>query len=218
MLAPLIKLGFPMAIKGASIQFSKLFVNSWINSYGVAVSAFAGIANKINSATNLLSNAFNTAGSSMVGQNIGAKKYERVTKIILTIFAVTTLFAIGLVVLFAAFPEQIYGMFDGEHDPEILRIGVSYLPIATLIFFGSAARSGMNALINGSGNYAVNFVTALLDGIVLRIGLALLFGLVLDMRHMGFWLGDALAGYTPLWIGIIFFLSGAWRKDPRTKQ
>ena len=41
MLLDLVKLGTPMAIKSASIQFSKLFVNSWINSYGVAVSAFA---------------------------------------------------------------------------------------------------------------------------------------------------------------------------------
>ncbi|MBQ7915861.1 MAG: MATE family efflux transporter, partial [Firmicutes bacterium] len=75
MLSKLAKLGLPMAIKSASIQFSKLFVNSWINSYGVAVSAMAGIANKFNSISNLFSNAINTAGSSMVGQNIGAEKY-----------------------------------------------------------------------------------------------------------------------------------------------
>lgn len=42
MLSGLVKLGFPMAIKNASVQFSKLFVNSWINSYGMSVSAFAG--------------------------------------------------------------------------------------------------------------------------------------------------------------------------------
>lgn len=57
MLVSLVKLGIPMAIKNASIQFSKLFVNSWVNSYGVAVSAFAGVANKINSTANLVSNA-----------------------------------------------------------------------------------------------------------------------------------------------------------------
>ncbi|MBQ3593022.1 MAG: polysaccharide biosynthesis C-terminal domain-containing protein, partial [Clostridia bacterium] len=45
MLGTLVKLGVPMAIKSAAIHFSKLFVNSWINSYGVAISAFAGIAN-----------------------------------------------------------------------------------------------------------------------------------------------------------------------------
>lgn len=210
MLSSLIKLGLPMAIKNASIQFSKLFVNSWINSYGVAVSAFAGIANKINSTTNLLSNAFNTAGSSMVGQNIGAKKYNRVKSIMFAVFRVTFSVASVLTVLILVFPDKIYGCFT--HDAEVIAIGIRYIPIAILLFFGSAARSGMNALINGSGNYAVNFATAICDGIILRIGLALLFGLALNMEHYGFWLGDALAGFTPLWIGIIFYMSGKWKK------
>ena len=39
MLLMLVKLGIPMAIKNASVQMSKLFVNSWINSYGVLISA-----------------------------------------------------------------------------------------------------------------------------------------------------------------------------------
>jgi Na+-driven multidrug efflux pump len=70
----------------------------------------------------------------------------------------------------------------------------------------------MNALINGSGNYRVNFATAILDGIVMRIGLALLFGLTLGMREYGFWLGDALAGFTPFFIGTVFYFSGKWKK------
>ena len=70
----------------------------------------------------------------------------------------------------------------------------------------------MNALINGSGHTMINFATAILDGIVLRIGLAVLLGLVFDMGYFGFWLGDAIAGFTPFWIGIIFYFSGKWKK------
>ena len=80
------------------------------------------------------------------------------------------------------------------------------------MFFGSAAHSGMNALINGSGNYKCNFATAIFDGIVMRIGLAVLFGLILDMKYLGFWLGDALAGFTPFVIGLVFYFSGSWKK------
>lgn len=206
----LIKLGLPMAIKNASVQFSKLFVNSWINSYGVAVSAFAGIANKINSTTNLISNAFNTAGASMIGQNIGAGKYDRVGKIIRSVFAVTVSVATVLTAAIIIFPQQLYGCFTS--DPEVIELGMGYIPIAVLLFYGSAARAGMNALINGSGNYKINFATAILDGIILRIGLALLFGIALEMRHYGFWLGDALAGFTPFWLGMIFYVSGKWKK------
>ena len=210
MLLDLTKLGVPMAIKSASIHFSKLFVNSWINSYGVAVSAFAGIVNKISSVSNLISNSLNTAGSSMVGQNIGAKRYDRVPKICLTITAVTFCIAALLSLSFYAFPTQIFGIFTS--DKAVLKIGAEFLPIAVILFFGSAARSPANALVNGSGNYKVNFATAILDGIVLRIGLSVLFGLVLDMKYMGFWLGDALAGFTPLFIGIVFYISGAWKE------
>ncbi|MBQ8305389.1 MAG: MATE family efflux transporter [Blautia sp.] len=216
MLSELLKLGFPMAIKSAAVSFSKLFVNSWINSYGVAVSAFAGIANKINSTSNLISNAFNTAASSMIGQNIGAGRFERVKKVIASVYKITFSVAALLTFLMLVFPKQIYGCFTD--DPEVLAIGMTYLPIAVLIFLGSAARSGMNSLINGSGNSKVNFITAILDGIVLRIGLALLFGLAFDMKHMGFWLGDALAGFTPFWLGMLFYISGAWKKGIRKKQ
>lgn len=90
---------------------------------------------------------------------------------------------------------------------------MEYLPIAILVFFGSAGRAPMNSLINGSGNYKINFVTAILDGLVLRVGLAVLLGLGFHMRYVGFWLGDAIAGFTPLWIGAIYFLSGRWKNS-----
>ena len=212
MLGDLVKLGTPMAIKTASIQVSKLFVNSWINSYGIAVSAFAGIANKISNIANLISAAMNTAGSTMVGQNIAAGKFDRVKKILLTLAAITLTVATVISICFCIFPRQIFGLFTDAGDTDVLSIADRYLPIAVLLFFGSAMRAIMNALINGSGNYKINFVTAILDGVVMRIGLALLFGLALDMKHYGFWLGDALAGFTPFWIGLVFYLTGRWKR------
>lgn len=68
------------------------------------------------------------------------------------------------------------------------------------------------------GGDVANFLTALLDGIVLRLGLAVLFGLALGMGYMGFWLGDALSGFTPLFIGGALYLSGRWRRGAGGKQ
>ncbi len=216
MLLSLVKLGIPMAIKTASIQVSKLFVNSWINSYGLAVSAFAGIANKIANISNLISAAMNTAGSTMVGQNIAAKEYDRVKKIMQSLAKISLSVAGALSLLICLFPMQIFGIFTTE--PDVLEIAVKYVPIAVLLFAGSALRAIMNALLNGSGNYKVNFVTAILDGIVLRIGLSVLFGLTFGMKHYGFWLGDALAGFTPFWIGVVFYFSGVWKDEEKTRD
>lgn len=217
MLSALLKLGAPMAIKTASIQFSKLFVNSWINSYGVAVSAFAGIANKISSIANLISTAMNTVGSTMVGQNIAAGEFGRVKEIMRQMAKITLTVAAILSLVICLFPEEIFSVFTDEADADVLSIAAGYVPIAVLLFFGASLRAIMNGLLNGSGNYRINFVTAILDGIVMRIGLALLFGLALDMKHYGFWLGDALAGFTPFWIGLVFYCTGAWKRGRDAK-
>ena len=211
-LTSLVKLGTPMAIKSAAIQVSKLFVNSWINSYGVAVSAFAGISAKIGSVANLVSMAINNAGSTMVGQNIAARQFERVKKIMVSIAWITITMAVFFSAVMLLFPDAIFGIFTA--DEAVLDIVPGYLPIAVLLFFGAALRAIMNALINGSGNYRINFATAIFDGIVMRIGLAVLLGLVMDMKHYGFWLGDALAGFTPFFIGLVFYLTGRWKKEP----
>ncbi|MBP3583545.1 MAG: MATE family efflux transporter [Clostridia bacterium] len=209
MLADLVRLGTPMAIKTASIQFSKLFVNSFINSYGIAVSAFAGIANKIASVANLISMAMNNAGSTMVGQNIAARKYSRVNKILLNLALITLTVSAVLSAVMLLAPDAVYSLFTT--DPDVLKIGREFVPISLILFLAAALRAVMNALMNGSGNYKINFATAIFDGIVMRIGLALLFGIALGMEHLGFWLGDALAGFTPFVIGTVFYLSGKWR-------
>lgn len=209
LLASLTKLGIPMAIKSAAIHFSKLFVNSWINSYGVVVSALAGIANKLASVSNLISNSVNAAGASMVGQNIGAEKYERVPKIMITSFIITLITSTLLSVAIVLFPNQIFGLFSDDAD--VLLVALEYIPIAVLMFYGSAFRTPMNAMINGCGNYKVNFATAIFDGMILRIGLSVLFGIWLNYGYLGFWLGDALAGFTPFFIGIVYYFFGNWK-------
>jgi putative MATE family efflux protein len=217
LLGNLVGLGVPMAIKTCSIQVSKLFVNAFVNGYGVAVSAFSGIANKLASISNLISQSMNVAGSTMVGQNLAAGKFKRVKRVMATITIITLAVSITLSVAICLFPEAIFSLFTSEENSEVLALVDGYLPIAVLMFMGSAFRSMMNALLNGSGNLKVNFATAILDGIIMRIGLAVLFGLVLDMKHYGFWLGDALAGFTPFFIGLVFFLSGSWKKGAKIK-
>jgi len=209
MLSGLLRLGVPMAILSASVQFSKLFVNSWINSYGVIVSAVSGVGNKLNLIGNQISNAMNTAGASMIGQNVGAKKYDRVTRIVLTVLAINSSLALVMIAALLLFPAQIFGIF-GSTDA-MLAVAMTFLPIGVLNLCSSALRSGANSFIHGTGSSHINFLTAILDGLLLRIGLSLLFGLVLRMEYFGFWLGDAVASFTPFPIGLIYFLSGRWK-------
>lgn len=209
-LPKLIRLGLPMILQSAAINFSMLFVNSYINSYGVVASAVTGVGNKLGSITAVVTNALSTAGSSMVGQNLGAEKYHRVPKIIGVSMVIDLAFAALLSFLTICFPRTIFGLFNS--DPQVLDMSMTYIPVAVLLYVGFAMRSPFFALINGSGNAKLNLIVGLLDGVICRVGLAMLMGLVMGMGIMGFWLGNAFAGYMPFLIGGVYFLTGKWKR------
>ena len=209
-LPKLIRLGLPMILQSAAINFSMLFVNSYINSYGVVASAVTGVGNKLGSITAVVTNALSTAGSSMVGQNLGAEKYHRVPKIIGVSMVIDLAFAALLSFLTICFPRTIFGLFNS--DPQVLDMAMTYIPVAVLLYVGFAMRSPFFALINGSGNAKLNLIVGLLDGVICRVGLAMLMGLAMGMGIMGFWLGNAFAGYMPFLIGGVYFLTGKWKR------
>ncbi|MBO5360770.1 MAG: MATE family efflux transporter [Clostridia bacterium] len=207
----LVALGVPMAIQSAAINLSKIVLTSWINLYGVVFSALSGLYNKINMMIGIVSQSFTTAGSTMVGQSLGARKYDRVPKVMKVVLCSSVLVSTVLAVALFFFSEPIFRMFTG--DEEVLaKASIVVIP-AILNMYGSATRSMSFSLMNGSGNAKLNFAVAIIDGMISRIGISALLGFAVGMGCQGFWYGDALAGYMPLVIGLIFFLSGRWKKE-----
>lgn len=207
----LVALGVPMAIQSAAINFSKIVLTSWINIYGVVFSALSGLYNKINMMIGIVSQSFTTAGSTMVGQSLGAKKYDRVPQIMKVVLYCSVLISTVLSATLFFFSEPIFRMFTG--DEEVLAAASIVVLPAILNMYGSATRSVSFSLMNGSGNAKLNFAVAIIDGLISRIGISALLGFAVGMGCQGFWYGDALAGFMPMVIGIIFFFSGRWKKD-----
>lgn len=208
-LRPLVKLGIPMVIQSAAIMFSMLFVNSYINSYGVVASAMTGVGNKLSSIVNIVNIALSAAGSTMIGQCIGAEKYERVPKVLKVSFSINGIIAGAAGIVTVCFPRFVFGIFTA--DTEVLTMAMSFIPVLLLHYASGALRPPMSSLINGTGNFKLNLAVALLDGIFMRICLSMLLGLVIGLGVYGFWYGHALAGFTPFVIGGCYYLSGRWK-------
>lgn len=208
-LAPLLKLGIPMIIQSASISFSMLFVNSWINSYGVIATAMTGIGNKLSSLVNVINIAFGTAGSAMIGQCLGAEKYARIPKVLKVSFSLNGSIAGMAMLTVILFPSAVFALFT--RDADVLEMSRTYIPVLLLLFGSGALRPPMSSLINGSGNFHLNLAVAILDGVLMRIGLSLILGLAAGFGVYGFWYGHALAGFTPFVIGAWYFLFGNWK-------
>ena len=222
-LLTLVRLGVPMALRVGSVQFSKLFVSSWVNDFGVTVSAVFGIGNKLDTIANLIVEALATAGSSMVGQNIGAGKYKRVSRILGTVLMISCSVFVVIITVTLLFPRFVFGIFTSEAG--VLAVCMEYLPVLIVTFTACALRSSMNSFTHGVGNYKFNFAVAIIDGIIARIGLSLLLGAALGLGYFGFWMGNAIAASTPFFLGGIYYLSGRWKKkssllieDPETEK
>lgn len=206
----MLRLGLPMALQHSAISISRMFVNSCINAYGVTAAAVNGTGHKISQAASIVSQALSTAGTAMIGQNFGAGKKDRIEKLVYLMMFYGLVFTSLLSLASVLFPEQIFSVFST--DSAVLKMSHDYSIILVLQFIGAALRSPMMGLINGLGNAKLAFLLGLLDGFIARVGLAYLMGYALNMQLMGFWYGDALAGFVPFIIGGIYFWTGLWRK------
>ena len=153
--------------------------------------------------------AMMTAGNSLVAQNFAARKLDRVARTVGCILLINVGFCALLALVFTLFPEQVFGLFD--RDPAVLAMSHPYVPICILNMLGFATRATAMAFINGIGFSRLSFIAGFIDGIIARIGLSLLFGIVLDMGVRGFWLGSSLAGLVIGVIGAFYYFSGKWK-------
>ena len=206
----LISLGIPMVIQSAAVTFSMLFVNAYVNTYGTVAVAVTGVARKLESMIGVVSQAISSAGGAMIAQALGAGKVKRVPKVVFNALWIVAIPASIFALITYFKPQWLFGLFSS--DPEVLTMAISYIPVAMIQYLGATLRPANFALINGSGNSRLNLMVALLDGILCRIGMALLLGVAAGMGIMGFWLGNAMAGLVPFLIGGTYLLSGAWKK------
>jgi len=206
----LMGLGIPMAIQSAAVSISKIVLTAWVNDCGVVMSAVGGIYSKLNTMLGVVSQAFTTAGSAMIGQNIGARKYDRVPKIMRTNFFCGIIIATVLSLVIWFFPTRVFELFTG--DGAVLASAALVVGPTIVNFFGAATRNVAFSIINGSGNSKLNLAVALIDGMIARVSIAALLGFTAGMGCQGFWYGDALAGFVPILIGMTFYFTGKWKK------
>ncbi|MBQ3300658.1 MAG: MATE family efflux transporter [Eggerthellaceae bacterium] len=210
-LTSIVKLGIPMALQNASITFSKVFVNSWINGYGVDVSAATGVILRVSSIAHLYTGAVMMGSGVMIARACGALNFERVKSIVKASTAITVSCSAVFVGIVVFAPATVYGFFTNETS--VLSVCMEYVPVFVLEITLMAFRVPMNALINGTAHGSMNLLVALLDGIAARIGLSLLLGLTFGLGYLGFWLGNALAGGVPIILGLAYLASGTWKNS-----
>ena len=203
-------LGTPMAIQSGCINISMLFVNSMVNNVGVVASATFGVGMRIDDIINKISQGIHYGAMPIISQNVAAQKPKRAVQTVHWAWIYSSALTVVSIAAYIAFGKQLFMVFSD--DPLVHGMSGTFISAILWMFPALAVMRGSSAFIQGIGNAKLSMVLALLDGVVLRIGLSWLFGIVLGWGFFGFVLGYGLAPYGNAVPGMIYFLSGKWKK------
>lgn len=206
----LIKLGIPFAVRFAAINISMLFVTGLINTLGVATSAAFGIGLRLDELANKISQGVMMAVSTIVGQNIGAGRIDRIRKSVYYAWMISGGFFLILGAAQLLVPCQLFGIFTD--DPAVLELAPIIVSAMILHYPALLIMKGTNGFVQGIGNAMFGLVIALLDGFVFRIFFSWFFGIWCGMGLFGMILGYALATYSTALPSLFYFFFVPWYK------
>ena len=206
----IVKLGTPMAIQSGFINISMLFVNSIVNQVGVVASATFGVGVRIDDIINKISQGIQYAALPMISQNIGAGKQKRAIHTVYWAWIYSLALTAFFMILYIVFGKEMFMIFSD--DPQVHNMSGEFIKAILWMFPAFALMRGSGAFIQGIGHARMCMVLAMLDGVILRIGLSWLFGVVFGWGFYGIVLGYALAPYGYAIPSMVYFLSGKWKK------
>lgn len=122
----------PSSFNMMTVAIGSFIITFFISKYGKEAVAAYGTAIRIEQIALLPTIGLNIASLSLIGQNYGAKNYARIREIIkvcLQYGAVVSVFSFFFLILFGKTFMQFF-----SEDPNVIKIGVEYLRVASLVF------------------------------------------------------------------------------------
>jgi len=166
-LVKIIRIGLPSGIQNSMISIANVVVQTRINGFGSAAMAGCGTYSKLEGFAFLPVTCFSQALATFVGQNLGARKYDRVKKGVR--FGVVCCLIIAELIGIAAylFAPQLIRLFNDS--PEVVNFGARHMRIICLFYFLMSFSHCMAGAFRGAGRAAVPMYTMLVCWCVIRI-------------------------------------------------
>lgn len=219
-LKQIIQVGLPSAAQMVLMNVSGLMLSGMVNGYGGDATSAMGIGMQVDQFAMMPSFAFSNATSAMVGQNVGAKKYDRVKSIVKTSIFISACIAVVLMISNMYFAEKIVRIFVKEADTtsgvNTIMHAANYVKINAISLPILAAMFTFNGLSTGSGNTLFTLINSAVNTILLRVPIAYLLSTYTSLGLNGVFWGLSLAPLGSLLAGFIFYKSEKWKTSNLT--
>lgn len=166
-LKSMLRIGLPAGLQGAIFSISNVLIQSSVNSFGSQVMAGNTAAGNIEGFVYNSMNAVYQTSLSFTSQNMGAKKFDRINKILFQCLLVVT--AIGLVMGGGAYllGEPLLGIYTSS--PEVVSYGLIRLKYVCATYFLCGLMDVMVGTIRGIGYSIMPMLVSLTGACAFRV-------------------------------------------------
>ncbi len=207
------KLGLPTGIQQTIFSFGILNLQSLINSYGSDFIAGFNAANKIDTFAFMPVQSFATAVTTYVGQNIGANRYDRVHKgVISTIIMSLALSGIMILIVLPLGPTLLK-LFNQE--PAVIDAGMAYLSRVLPFFVILAVMFVLNSTMRGAGEAIIPMISTTISLWLARIPCA--YYIANNYGRDNLFYCFAIGWIVGLIISTSYYMTGRWKNKSVVK-
>lgn len=177
-------LGYSVGIQNGLFSIIAMIIARIISVYGPEAMAAQRLGSQIESITWMTAGGYSTAISAFVGQNYGAKKYDRILKGYFSGLRFMSVIGIFATVLLFVFPEQLFSVFIS--DAKTIAIGASYLRIIAISQWFSTLEISNQGAFNGLGKTIYPSVVGIVFNLA-RIPMVYFLSLTMNLGLDGVW-------------------------------
>jgi len=210
LLRVIVRKGFPMGLQMIVISSSALATIGLVNREGVNTTAAFGVAMQLWTYLQMPAMALAAAASAMAAQNIGANRWDRVSRIS-RVGIIQNLIITGvLVVLLAVADRPALALFLGGRSPA-LPIAEHIQILATWSFLLFGVTMILFGVVRANGAVIGPLIILAIGLYPVRLGFAL--GAYPWLKADALWLSFPVSSLANMTMAIGFYLHGGWRKQ-----
>ena len=170
MVAELTRLGLPSGLTQAVFSMAALVVQSLTNSFGTDVIACSTVVMRVDGFAMMPNFTFGTAMTTFAGQNIGARKLERVEKGTKDGMRLGLIVSVCLTAAILIFGEGLMRMFTGTE--RVVQLGIHMMRILAVGYIAMAVTQILSGVMRGAGDTMTPMWISLFTTVIVRVPIA----------------------------------------------
>jgi putative MATE family efflux protein len=208
-----IRIGLPTGIQQTLVAIGGLALLSIVNTFGTNVLAGYSVASRLDNMAMIPAMSFSQALSTFVGQNIGAKKIERIRTGLISTVKMSGIVTIATTLIIVFFGHVLMSLFT--NDREVIRLGDQYLTIVSSFYILFTLMFIYNGIMRGAGDTLIPMFFSLISLWLIRIPLAWFLSRRLGAE--GIWWAIPAGWFIGLSLSFGYYKTGRWKKKSVVK-